>query len=475
MSDPKDPKRHPSQTGKSKPGVKKKTPKFNNARWLWTFVSLTGVAMLSATAGALLAVSLSTTPLMQSKLSAEEASVFSQGQTIASQTNFRLPELTRPVTILVLGTKVLTTDLDNPPAHLKNLRYHALVNSFDGLSDTMLLLRFNPADKTLVVLSIPRDTRTYVEGIGITKINEANAQGGPSLSARAVSELLGGVGIDRYIRINVQGVEKLIDALGGVTVHVPKDIKYQDDSQRLYINLKAGKQHLNGNKTLQLLRFRYDEYGDIGRIQRQQMVMRALMEQTLNPVTVARLPKILSVVQANLDTNLSVEELVALTGFATQTNRSNVQMLMVPGYFSAPGEYPLSYWLPDQQRIQVMSSRYFGVGYADLNAEYQPAGVASAVRVAIEDSTRQDAAVQSLVNALDKAGYTNVEVGKAWNEPLGVTRIIAQQGDIESAEAVRQALGVGEVRIESTGTLESDVTIQLGRDWLRKPTAHQAQ
>ena len=83
------------------------------------------------------------------------------------------------------------------------------------------------------------------------KINEANRDGGPALSAQSVSELMGGIGIDRYIRINVQGVEKLIDALGGVVVDVPKDMKYQDDSQHLYINLKAGRQRLDGDKAMQ--------------------------------------------------------------------------------------------------------------------------------------------------------------------------------------------------------------------------------
>jgi cell division protein FtsZ len=84
----------------------------------------------------------------------------------------------------------------------------------------------------------------------------------------------------------VQAIEKLVDALGGVTVYVPKDMKYQDDSQHLYINLKEGKQHLDGDKTLQLLRFRKDNLGDIGRIQRQQMVTRALVEQALKPLSI---------------------------------------------------------------------------------------------------------------------------------------------------------------------------------------------
>ncbi|WP_245940056.1 LCP family protein [Stenomitos frigidus] len=430
-------------------------------RWLWLMSGLAGVALLSATAGALLAMSFASTPLMQRELSPEQASVFSKGDRISKNNSLQLPELTRPVNILVLGLKVLTTDVQNPPANLKKLRYQALVNSFDGLTDTMLLLRFNPEAKKLVALSIPRDTRTQVPGYGITKINEANVDGGPALSAKATSGLLGGVGVDRYVSINVQGVQALVDALGGVTVFVPKDMKYVDESQHLYVNLKAGQQHLNGDQVLQLLRFRHDEYGDIGRIQRQQMLMRALMEQALNPATLARLPQILSVVQSHIDTNLSVEELVALVGFAAKTNRSQVQMLMVPGSFSQPHEYNgISYWLPSARRIQTMMAQHFNFGTVS-----EGEALANSVRVVIQDSTRQINAAQAVANRLKQSGYGNVSVSAPNREPLNVTRIVAQQGDLKSAEAVRQSLGFGEVRIESTGDLDSDITIQVGQDW----------
>ncbi len=115
---------------------------------------------------------------------------------------------------------MLTSDVKE--AQTPDLGYHAPVNSLEGLTDTMLLLRFDPQRQKLTMLSIPRDTRTDIEGYGEKKINEANALGGPALTAETVSHLLDGVAIDRYIRINVQGVEKLIDALGGVTVYVPK-------------------------------------------------------------------------------------------------------------------------------------------------------------------------------------------------------------------------------------------------------------
>jgi LCP family protein required for cell wall assembly len=434
-----------------------------SGRWLWFWVAMSGIAMVSATAGALLAVSLTSTPLMQASLSADEAAVF-DGDRI-SGSGLRFSELTRPVNILIMGMSVLPPDVRNPSGETKNLRYLPQVNSFDGLSDVMLLIKFDPEKKKLVMLSIPRDTRIEIEGHGLKKINSTNVFGGPALTAKTVSNLVNGVGIDRYIRINVLGVGKLIDALGGVTVYVPKDMKYQDDSQHLYINLKKGKQHLNGEQALQLLRFRHDENGDIGRIQRQQMVMRALMDQSLNPATLTQLPKILNVVKEHIDTNLTVEELLALAGFGVRTNRSNMQMLMLPGRFSQKGEFNASYWLPDKERINSMITQHFEVQTEDSTPQVvNPASL----RIAIQDSTGSDKAnLRPLIRALEKSGYTNVYVAKSWGEPLDVTHIVAQQGDGSSAESIRNTLGIGEVRVESTGNLGSDISIQVGKDWLQ--------
>ncbi len=445
-------------------------PPYNNKKarvpkWVGVSVLLAGIAGVSAMGGAFLAMSLGTKPLQQSSFSAAEAAVFSQDEPIATSNSLQLPRLTRPVNVMLLGVKVISSDVEDYDA-IDRDGYDSLVNSFDGLSDTMLMMRFDPSNERIAVMSIPRDTRTNVNG-EVTKINEANREGGPALSAQATSELMGGVGIDRYVRINVQGVEKLIDALGGVKVNVPKDMKYQDDSQHLYINLKAGEQRLDGDKAMQFLRFRYDDQGDIGRVQRQQMLMRALVEQALNPTTIARLPKILSVIQANVDTNLSVEELVALVGYGAQTDRSNIQMLMLPGEFSSYEDYDLSYWLPDYSKVDALSEQYFGLSRAySMTEQADEQSDPSDLRVAIQDSTDDTVAVQSLINSLYDTGYYNVFVDRNWHEPLRETRIVAQRGDLNSAESIHQFLGVGEVRVESTGSLESDITIQLGQDWL---------
>lgn len=432
-------------------------------RWVGVSVLLAGVATISAMGGAFLAVSLGAKPLQQSQFSAAEAAVFSQGEPIATANSLHLPRLTRPVNLLLLGVKVTSSDIEDYDA-IDRDGYDSLVDSFEGLSDTMLMMRFDPDEERIAVMSVPRDTRTNVGG-EVTKINEANRRGGPAMSAQAVSELMGGIGIDRYIRINVQGVEKLIDALGGVEVDVPKDMKYQDDSQHLYINLKAGPQRLDGEKAMQFLRYRYDDQGDIGRVQRQQMLMSALVDQALNPTTIARLPKILSVIQSHVDTNLSVEELVALVGYGAQSNRSDVQMLTLPGDFSSYEDYDLSYWLPNYSEIDALAEQYFGLANTyRVSEESNHADL----RVAIQDSTDDEVAVQSLINNLYDTGYSNVFLDSSWNEPLSETRIIAQRGDLEGASELQRFLGVGEVRVESTGAVESDVTIQLGQDWVNE-------
>ncbi|HEY9606747.1 MAG TPA: LCP family protein, partial [Allocoleopsis sp.] len=374
-----------------------------------------------------------------------------------------VPEITRPVNVLVLGMSVLADDLDKSSAAIGNPGYQPEMHSVEGLSDTMLLLRFDPNAHKLTVLSIPRDTRVVIEQHGIQKINAANVLGGSSLAAQEVSQLLNGVAIDRYVRVNVLAVGQIVDAIGGLTVYIPYDMKYKDDSQHLYINLKRGKQHLNGNQTMQLLRFRHDANGDIGRIQRQQMVMRALMAQALNPTTLAKIPQLLETVKSDIDSNMSVEEILALVGFTAGTDRHQVLGLMVPGRPNGTGRGEISYWLPDKERIGVMMAKYFQQGEAGrLTAD------STSLRVSIQDGSNNRQAVKAVMKKLAEAGYHHVSIGTPLPEPLRQTKIVAQQGDTDSASTISQTLGFGEVSVETSGTLYSDVTIQLGTDALKK-------
>ncbi len=453
-----------------------KKRKLNKGRAILVGLGLAGVSLVSAGVGAFLAVALSTaSPLQKVELSIEEQKVFSQEKTVSAK-SLTLPELDRPVNVLVLGIKVISSDLEKKGVDFEkqDVGYLHLVNSFDGLSDSMLLLRFDPKKEKVSVLSIPRDTRVYIDGHGVRKINHANEYGGPALAASTASELLGGVNIDRYVRVNVQGVEKLIDALGGVTVNVPKDMKYNDFSQHLYIDLKKGIQHLDGDKSLQFLRYRYDDLGDISRVQRQQMLMRSAVEQTLKPATIVKIPKILSVIQSHLDTNLTVKELMALANFASERDRSHINMMMLPGDFNS-GEETVSYWLPDYKSINKLMTNHFNLPshakeYTEAGDRYATLGNAvdvsnPRIRIAVQDSTKDQQVLQSALDTLRAAGYTRVFATKNWQDPLKETRVIAQSGDDRAANEVKSILGVGEVVVESTGYFKSDITIQIGRDW----------
>ena len=449
-------KKNPNNLFNQKSSIENKG---ENIKWSRMSLGLIIVSIMSTTIGVLVAISLSSKPLQRSSLTENQEKAFSQNETI-SYTNLRLPKLSRPVNVLILGTKVLTSEINDKKA-TKNLGHHALVNSFNGLSDTVVLARFDPITRKLSILSIPRDTQAIIKH-EIRKINEANYYGGPSLAAETISNLLGGVPINRYVRFNIQGVEKVIDALGGVKIYVPKNMKYTDHSQHLYINIKEGEQHIDGQKAVSFLRFRYDRYGDIGRVQRQQIFMRALVEQALKPKNLLRIPEILSIINSYIDTNLTVEELVALSGFASQIQRSNVQMLMLPGNFNGNGKHKVSYWLPDHNQIKNMVATYFDYGVPNLGIKE---AAPNSLRIAVQNSTKNPELGQQVVDFLKNAGYQRTFISHQWPENLSKTRIIAQNGDSIGAAALRIDLEIGEVLVESTGNLASDITIVIGLDW----------
>ena len=457
---------NPINLGNSSLTNKSSKPK-TASKHKWTLFIVLFVALLSGGLGAGLAFVLSSRPFQQRQLSADEAAVFNRNSDGMTSAIAGVPTLTRPVNILVLGTIILTSDLPNAQSKPKG-RYLAEVDdNLNGMSDAMLLIRFDPATQKVAVLSIPRDTRVHIQGVGKTKINFANYVGGAPLSAQTVSQVLGDIPIDRYIRFNVNGFGKLVDAFGGVDMYVPKKMKYQDDSQHLYINLNAGQQKLNGSKAIQYMRYRHDDLGDIGRVQRQQAFFRAFIDQKLKPEAITKFPEILAIVKDNIDTNLSVEEVLALAGYTSKIDRKSIQMHMAPGRFSNPGEFDsLSYWILDNRRLAKIMGQSFGsMKKADISLEES---TPQNLRIAIQDSMSQPEGSKKATTVLSKAGYAQVfPASDRWTKPLAKTVIVAQSGDRESAEKLREALGIGEVVIESTGDIESDITVRVGKDWLQ--------
>jgi LCP family protein required for cell wall assembly len=181
-------------------------------------------------------------------------------------------------------------------------------------SDSILLIRVDPARQQIAELSIPRDLRTEIPGYSPTKINAAYAYGGPPLAIKTIENLTG-VKVNHLVLVNFAGFEKLIDALGGVTIVNPtKIISNEFDGYRWHFG--KGTLHLDGRHALAYSRVRENTLdpadNDLTRGQRQQRVLSALASSLGSPSTLFHLPRVGDALGEPLTTDLSASDLMAL-------------------------------------------------------------------------------------------------------------------------------------------------------------------
>jgi anionic cell wall polymer biosynthesis LytR-Cps2A-Psr (LCP) family protein len=122
-------------------------------------------------------------------------------------------------------------------------------------------------------------------------------------------------------------------------------MKYKDNTQKLNIDLYAGVQTLNGEQAEGFSRFRHDEEGDIGRIKRQQIVLKAVKAKIANPSVVLNLPNLINVMQKHVDSNLSFDEMMAIATFSMTLKPDQIQSSSLKGRTSEPNEFRFSYWI----------------------------------------------------------------------------------------------------------------------------------
>lgn len=209
--------------------------------------------------------------------------------------------------------------------------YNILVLGVDveaSLTDVMMLCQVDTVNHRLNMLSIPRDTRVSVNG-RMTKINSAY-HGGIEQSIKSVKELTN-LPIHYYYLVNTKAFRDAIDAIDGVDFTVPMDMDYEDPLQDLYIHLKEGYQHLDGDKAEQLVRFRRYPNGDIDRIAVQQEFFRALVDQKLSAKYVLKIPELYSIVAENSSTNMRVKDLLSAGKELLSIDKSDYTTYTVPG------------------------------------------------------------------------------------------------------------------------------------------------
>ncbi|NLI56197.1 LCP family protein [bacterium] len=224
-------------------------------------------------------------------------------------------------------------------------------------SDTNLLLSIDPNDKKITIISLPRDTFCELPGyVGHQKLAHAHSYGGVPLLIKTVENILK-IEIPFYVEVNFEGFVKMIDLIGGVTIDVEKDMDYESYLGDVKIHLKKGLQHLNGEKALMYVRFRMDETGDIGRMERQQKFLKALIEQSLKIENTIRLQKVLIELKNWVRTNLEPWQIIKLGTLLNNIDNDNITTITLPGY---PGWYSdgLSYYFLYNDKLEDIINTY---------------------------------------------------------------------------------------------------------------------
>ncbi len=210
------------------------------------------------------------------------------------------------------------------------------------LTDTIILCSYNPETQSASMISIPRDTfvgKNKISAKGNDKINSLYAKS-PKKLLSAVSSLTG-VDVDYYAVVKTQALIEIVDIIGGVEFDVPINMKYDDPTQNLHINLKKGMQKIDGEKAEQLLRFRHNndgtsypaEYGDndFGRMKTQRAFITETIKQTLSLKNLFKGKTIVDTVFANIETNLEIEILKSYIPTMTEFNIDSITSYQLPG------------------------------------------------------------------------------------------------------------------------------------------------
>ncbi len=346
----------------------------------------------------------------------------------------------------------------------------------NNLCDTVMLVFVNENTKRLGIISLPRDARVHIPGNGWSKLahvvplgmekfrsmNEAIA-----LVRQTVEENFH-IPIDYYVRVDVKGFEKLVDLIGGVKIYVEKNMVYRDREQGLYINLRQGEQVLNGYNAMCYVRFRADEQGDWGRMQRQQKFLRELAAQLgakirsgslASPKKLYTLGKLVNIALGYCQTDLRPEQVVGLAKLARDFDRAGIETRRVPGH-DAPRE-GIYYFHVDQQGLveQVADLK------ATLAKKKQKELLA---KVSVLNGCGVNGLAADVAEILKARGVRVAKVDNYSRQDLIQSEIRYAPGFAASARYIAQVLSPSPFQLVEDFSLdneEHDVEVVLGRSY----------
>lgn len=195
-------------------------------------------------------------------------------------------------------------------------------SSYKGRADSIIILSLDREHKKIKLSSIMRDTYVDIPGRGMDKINHAYAFGGPELSLKTINQNFN-MNIREFVTVNFEGLEDIIDALGGVEINIKEnEVKHVSGSF-------LGNQVLDGSQALTYSRIRCTGNGDFERTERQRVILEKVINEGLNQ-DLAQYPKLLNALLPYVETSLSKSEILKLGTSTFTSNIKDVEKFRIP-------------------------------------------------------------------------------------------------------------------------------------------------
>lgn len=379
-----------------------------------------------------------------------------------------LPNITKErVNILLLGIDKRTTE--KGPSR----------------TDTMIVVTVDPQSKTAAMLSIPRDLWVPIPGYSENRINTAHflgerdkyPGGGPALAKKTVQYTLGEP-IHYYVRINFEGFEKLVDAIGGITIDVKESIhdeKYPDENYGyMTVDIPAGVQHMDGKTALQYARVRHGS-SDFTRAKRQQQVLKAIRDKVLSlDIPLTKIPEMLRLVGGSVQTDLSLSEMYALAKLAREIPAENIKSAVIDESMTTPqitpdGAYVL---IPERARVRALVDELFGSSIAGTaNLSETELIAQEGARIEVQNGTLTPGLAQRTAEYLKGLGYTVVSFSNADRSDYAKSVIVDYTGKTNTVNALMRRFNVLPENVLRYTNVQSSVDIRLilGQDYAASP------
>jgi LCP family protein required for cell wall assembly len=314
-----------------------------------------------------------------------------------------------------------------------------------GRSDTQILVRLDPATKSISMLSIPRDLKIYVDGLGYTKMNAAYSYGGPAATVKAFSTLTG-LPINHYIEVNFAGFWHVVDILGGI--YIPVDHRYYNPpgSGWKSIDIQPGYQLVHGKQALNFVRFRHDQAGDFTRMQRQQLFLKEMQRQSGRwSQDWTKVLKLIKAVTSQTTSDMtSLKRLKSLVELVFQVNTSKINTVHLEG--STPMIGGISYVVASQAEIEQAVNAFTHPAAAPLKISNLKL-TKKMYPIRIYNGSGIAGLATTTANQLSALGYTTVVGADATEFSGKTTTIYAPQSLSAPAQLLGEMLYPSDVQI----------------------------